>query len=93
MANRLSADPARRVLLIEAGKAYAPNAYPDIVRRQDMLSGDAAHDWGFASTPGVIGRSIPLNRGKVLGGTRPSTGRWRCGCRNRTMRGGRRNTG
>ncbi|OYU18007.1 MAG: dehydrogenase [Rhodobacteraceae bacterium PARR1] len=69
MANRLSADPGRRVLLIEAGRAYAPNAYPDIVRRQDMLSGDAAHDWGFASTPGVIGRSIPLNRGKVLGGT------------------------
>jgi choline dehydrogenase len=69
MANRLSADPARRVLLIEAGRAYAPDAYPDIVRRQDMLGGDAEHDWGFASEPGFIGRSLPLARGKVLGGT------------------------
>ncbi len=60
---------ARQVLLIEAGKAYAPNAYLNIMRRQDMLSGDAAHDWGFASTPGVIGRLIPRNRGKVLAGT------------------------
>ena len=69
MANRLSADPTRRVLLIEAGTAYAPDAYPDVVRRQDMLGGDPDHDWGFSSTPGVIGRSIPLARGKVLGGT------------------------
>jgi len=44
LANRLSADPSRRVLLIEAGKAYPPNAYPDPVRRQDLVGGDPQHD-------------------------------------------------
>lgn len=69
LANRLSVDPARRVLLIEAGKAYAPDAYPDPVKRQEILGGDAPHDWGFQSEPGVLGRKLALNRGKVLGGT------------------------
>lgn len=69
LANRLSANAARRVLLIEAGKAYAPNAYPDPVRRQDLVGGDPEHDWGFESQPGLLGRKIPLARGKVLGGS------------------------
>ncbi len=69
LANRLSADSSRRVLLLEAGRAYAPNAYPDVLKRQDILGGDPAHDWGFQSEPGVLGRRIPLNRGKVLGGS------------------------
>ncbi len=69
MARRLSEDPKRRVLLLEAGEAYAPNAYPDPVRRQDIIGGDGPHDWGYRSEPSFIGRSIPLPRGKVLGGS------------------------
>lgn len=69
LANRLSADASRRVLLIEAGVAYAPNAYPDAARRQDLVGGDPQHDWGFQSEPGLLGRRMPLNRGKVLGGS------------------------
>ena len=69
MARRLSDDKSRRVLLLEAGKAYAPDAYPDAVRRQDLIGGDAAHDWGYQSEPSFIGRAIPLPRGKVLGGS------------------------
>lgn len=69
MARRLSEDPTRRVLLLEAGAAYAPDAYPDPVRKQVIIGGDAAHDWGYKSEPGPIGRSIPLPRGKVLGGS------------------------
>lgn len=69
LANRLSADPTRKVLLLEGGKAYAPDSYPEVLRRQDSVGGDADHDWGYHSEAGVIGRSIPLNRGKVLGGS------------------------
>ena len=69
MARRLSDDPSRKVLLLEAGTAYAPGDYPDIVRRQELLGGDPDHDWGYKSSPGYIGREIPLPRGKVLGGS------------------------
>jgi choline dehydrogenase len=69
MARRLSEAKERRVLVLEAGAAYAPDAYPDSLRRQDIIGGDAAHDWGYRSEPSAIGRSIPLPRGKVLGGS------------------------
>lgn len=69
LARRLSEDPTRKILLLEAGEVYTPDSYPDVVRRQDMIGGDADHDWGYVSEPSVMGRSIPLPRGKVLGGS------------------------
>jgi choline dehydrogenase len=69
LARRLSKDPRRRVLLLEAGQAYAPDAYPDPVRRQDVIGGDDVHDWGYMTEPSFISRSIKVPRGKVLGGS------------------------
>ncbi len=69
LARRLSEEPARKVLLLEAGEAYEPGLYPDAVRRQDLIGGDAAHDWGYKSEASYMGRSMPLPRGKVLGGS------------------------
>jgi choline dehydrogenase len=69
LARRLSEDPKRRVLLLEAGENYEPDTYPDTVRRQDIIGGDDAHDWGYTSEPSFISRSIKVPRGKVLGGS------------------------
>lgn len=69
IASRLSEDSSRRVLLLEAGKSYAPDSYPDVVRLQSIIGGDPEHDWGYTSEPGWAGASFPVPRGKVLGGS------------------------
>ena len=69
LANRLSADPARRVLLIEAGGRdtyhwiHIPVGYL-------YCFGNPRVDWGFKTeaTPGLNGRSLQYPRGRVLGG-------------------------
>ncbi len=69
IANRLSADPGRRVLLLEAGKGdnhpwvHIPVGYLFAI-------GNPRLDWGFrtAPVPGLGGRSLLYPRGKVLGG-------------------------
>lgn len=68
LANRLSADPDRQVLLLEAGKAYRPNLFPDVITKADHTAGDAAHDWGYQAATGFGGRTIPAWRAKALGG-------------------------
>ena len=40
LANRLSEDHARRVLLLEAGKAYASTDYPDVIANANRVGGD-----------------------------------------------------
>jgi choline dehydrogenase len=69
MANRLSADPANRVLLLEAGKA---DTYPWIHIPVGYLYciGNPRTDWMYTTQAdkGLNGRSLRYPRGKTLGG-------------------------
>ena len=70
LANRLSEDRARRVLLLEAGRAYAPGQYPDVIANANRVGGDQAHDWGYHTQDHVgLGHDVTAIRGKVLGGS------------------------
>ena len=68
LATRLSEDPTRSVLLLEAGPAYAPEAYPDALLNADVVA-DPSHDWGYTSHGNATTPDIPAPRGKVLGGS------------------------
>ena len=69
LAARLSQDPARRVVLMEAGPDYLAGQVP-----QDLADGihgtsTATHDWGLMGT-GVAGvPALSLPRGRVTGGS------------------------
>ncbi len=70
LANRLSADPAKRVLLLEAGGRdnwiwfHIPVGYLFAI-------GNPRSDWMFKTEaePGLNGRSLNYPRGKVIGGS------------------------
>jgi choline dehydrogenase len=70
LANRLSADPARRVLLVEAGGV---DRYPWIHIPVGYLYciGNPRTDWLYQTEadPGLNGRVLRYPRGKVLGGS------------------------
>ena len=68
VAARLSEDPSRSVLLLEAGPDYATEAETP----PDLLDGGRlagmAHDWNYSAAP-CAGRMMPYRRGRVVGGT------------------------
>ncbi|MCC6833075.1 MAG: GMC family oxidoreductase N-terminal domain-containing protein [Thermoleophilia bacterium] len=69
LAARLSEDPNRRVLLLEAGD---PPTDPRILDPlQWPLLGDAPYDWGYRTVPQphVAGRSFHWARGRLVGGS------------------------
>ena len=70
LANRLSADPDRRVLLLEAGgRDRNPWIHLPIGYYRTIF--DPRLGWGYQTEPepGLNGRRIPWPRGKVLGGS------------------------
>lgn len=78
VANRLSADSGRTVLLLEAG---GNDDFFQSTRMLDLASlfslWTPATDWGYSTepSPGANGRSIPITQGKVLGGGSSTNGR------------------
>ncbi len=67
LAARLSENPNRSVLLLEAGPDYStPADMPPEIR--NGFNPTFSHDWGYTSEPGLLGRITPLPRGKLVGG-------------------------
>lgn len=87
VANRLSADGGRSVLVLEAGGSddfFTATHFLDIPSLFSLWGPDT--DWGYstAPSPAMAGRSIPITQGKVLGGGSSTNGRI-------YLRGNRRN--
>jgi len=72
LANRLSADPAHRVLVLEAGRPdYAWDVFIHMPAALPFPIGSRFYDWRYSSEPEpyMHGRRIYHARGKVLGGS------------------------
>lgn len=72
LANRLSADPANRVLLLEAGRRdHWWDLLVEMPAAMSYAVGSRSHDWRFESEPEphLDGRVLVHPRGKVLGGS------------------------
>jgi choline dehydrogenase len=72
LANRLSADPANRVLVLEAGRPdYLWDVFIHMPAALTIPIGNRHYDWQYESEPEPFlnGRRIYHARGKVLGGS------------------------
>src|SRR5260370_18347721 len=74
LAARLTQDPPRTVLLLEAGPAYAPDAFPPALLDARILD-DPRHDWGYTARATDQAPNIRAAPGKVLAGSSAVDGR------------------
>jgi choline dehydrogenase len=70
LANRLTEDPSAQVLLLEAGPVD-DSMWIDIPVGFTKLLNNPRYNWRFATEPepNLNGRSVPIPRGKTLGGS------------------------
>jgi choline dehydrogenase len=72
LANRLSADPSAKVLVLEAGRPdWAWDLFIHMPAALTMVIGNRFYDWKYVSEPEPFmhGRRVTQGRGKVLGGS------------------------
>lgn len=69
LAARLSEDPKRSVLLIEAGPNFEPGSYPAALTEPGSVA-SPGFDWHYTSDDKwTLGHDVPTPRGKVVGGS------------------------
>jgi choline dehydrogenase len=72
LANRLSADPENRVLVLEAGRPdWIWDIFTHMPAALTMVIGNRFYDWCYVSEPEPFmdGRRVTQGRGKLLGGS------------------------
>ena len=68
LAARLSENPNRSVVLLEAGTAYGVDAYPEDLRDPARVPANPEHEWGWTARGGAAAAAIAAPRARVLGG-------------------------
>jgi choline dehydrogenase len=69
LAARLSENPSRSVLLLEAGPDFSVSELPEDLRNPARVPGAPEHDWGYTSRGNDATPQIPTPRGKAIGGS------------------------
>lgn len=80
LAARLSEERQLDVLLVEAGRAFDPDEYPEESYNANIIAanGDARYEWGYFANPVEQPQAVYAPRGKVLGGSSAINGAVAC---------------